>query len=128
MSVYIDSAHIPASVQNGARTHTSTWCHMMADTTDELLAFASRIGLRPAWIQYRGTPKEHFDVTAGKRWQAVRAGAIEITSAESVALMRAKREQVPFDLDTFRSATQTDPPADQSTGAVRSAPDPLPHT
>lgn len=109
MTVYIDDAHIPASVQNGARTHTSKWCHLMADTTDELVAFAVSIGLRPSWIQYRGTPKEHFDVTSGKRWQAVRNGAVEIHyGREGVALMRAKRDGVPFDLAAFRAQQEAE--------------------
>lgn len=77
MSVYVDNANIPASVQNGARTHTSQWCHMMADTREELIAFALSIGLRRAWLQNKRSGV-HFDLTAGKRRQAVSAGAVEI--------------------------------------------------
>ncbi|CCI54681.1 hypothetical protein BN13_80050 [Nostocoides jenkinsii Ben 74] len=73
MTVYVDAAHVAASVENGPRTHTSTWCHLMADGNAELVAFAVRIGLRRNWIQREGSPFEHFDVTAGKRWQAVAA-------------------------------------------------------
>ena len=77
MAVYVDNADIPASVPNGNRVHTSHWCHMMADTLPELLVFASRIGLRRSWLQVKKSGV-HFDLTAGKRRQAVAAGAVEI--------------------------------------------------
>lgn len=77
MAVYVDDASIPASVPNGGRLHTSRWCHLMADTLPELLQFADRIGLRRSWVQDERSGV-HFDVTAGKRRQAVAAGAIEI--------------------------------------------------
>jgi len=90
VTVYVDDAFIQATVPNGARSHTSQWCHLTADSTEELVAFARKLGLRPAWIQYPGTWKEHFDVTQGKRAQAVRLGAVEVSSRErTVAMIRA---------------------------------------
>ena len=77
MAVYVDNADILASVPNGNRVHTSHWCHMMADTLPELLTFAARIGLRRSWLQVKKSGV-HFDLTAGKRRQAVAAGAVEI--------------------------------------------------
>ena len=77
MAVYVDNADILASVPNGNRVRTSHWCHMMADTLPELLAFAARIGLRRSWLQVKKSGV-HFDLTAGKRRQAVAAGAVEI--------------------------------------------------
>lgn len=58
-------------------------CHMWTDTpgeagTRELVAFATALGMREAWIQKRGTEYEHFDLIASKREQAVAAGAIEV--------------------------------------------------
>jgi len=44
--------------------------HLMADTHEELMNYAADIGLRPRWLQKRGTPHEHFDVT-GSRLRAV---------------------------------------------------------
>lgn len=78
MTVYVDDAHIPAEVANGARVHRSRWCHLMADSADELLDFAASIGLKRAWLQDKRSGV-HFDVTAGKRRQAVQAGAVEIS-------------------------------------------------
>lgn len=54
-------------------------CHMIADTTEELLAMVDKIGVQRKWIQYPGTFKEHFDISLTKRALAVKAGAIEIT-------------------------------------------------
>ncbi|GAA4033157.1 hypothetical protein GCM10023063_15730 [Arthrobacter methylotrophus] len=88
MSVYIDDAFIPATVGR----LTSRWSHMFADSTEELVAFAMSLGLRASWIQYPGTPKEHFDVTEPKRRLAVAKGAVEITYREA-ALRRKRLEE-----------------------------------
>ena len=44
MTVYVDDARIPATVRNGSRSHTSAWCHLTADTREELHEFAARLG------------------------------------------------------------------------------------
>lgn len=103
MAVYVDDAYIPASVSNGPQTHTSQWCHLTADSTEELLAFAKLIGLRRTWIQHPATPTEHFDLTLGKRNQAVAAGAIEITSGEAAAQVQAKATNAAFSLNALRA-------------------------
>lgn len=52
-------------------------CHLMADSVEELKDFAvNKLGLKPRWIQC--TSIVHFDLTKGKRWQAVRHGAKEV--------------------------------------------------
>lgn len=60
-------------------------CHMMTTLSGEegrgeLIAFAGRLGLRADWIQYPGTPRQHFDLVASKRVIAVRNGAVEVAS------------------------------------------------
>ncbi len=86
MTVYVDDAHIPATVRGGRARHTSTWCHLFADTQDELHLFAARLGLRRSCFQPgrpRGdrspSPYWHYDVTATKRQQALRLGAQAVT-------------------------------------------------
>lgn len=66
-------------------------CHMLADTTDELLAMADHIGIARKWLQKAGTPQEHLDICMAKRVSAVRAGAVEITWRETALLIRRKR-------------------------------------
>lgn len=90
MTVYVDDAFIEATVPNGSARHTSRWCHMTADSTAELVAFAVRLGLRASYLQHPGEWHEHFDVTAGKRHQAVRLGAKEIGYRQSVTMCRAR--------------------------------------
>lgn len=103
MTVYVDNAHIRASVPHGANTITSTWCHMTADTHDELLAFAVSIGLRVSWLQRVGRPGEHFDVTARRRAAAIKNGAVEITWREGVEQMKCQAQGKAFDLGALRS-------------------------
>ena|ERR1043166_1460019 len=66
--------------------------HLLADSTDELLAMAARLGLQPRWLQHAGTPREHFDVSQSKRALAVRYGAQEITWKDAGRLVAQKRE------------------------------------
>lgn len=52
-------------------------CHMWADTLDELLAMADRIGVARKWLQQ--PPKAswvHFDIALTKKVLAVAAGAV----------------------------------------------------
>lgn len=86
MAVIVDSVQIPY--------RGMLMCHMMADTTEELLAMADKIGVQRKWIQYPGTPKEHFDICLSKRNLAVAAGAKEVGHKEIVAMMRKKEKQL----------------------------------
>lgn len=65
--------------------------HLMADTSEELLAFARRIGLKPAWIQEAGTDKEHFDLMNSRIEVAERAGAERLSRTEFVRRWKARR-------------------------------------
>lgn len=100
MTVYVDDARIPARVGR----LSSTWSHLFADTEDELHEFASRLGLRRSWFQdptktgkplkaapgSRAAQNWHYDVTEGKRRQAVALGAVEVSSREAVAIIDAR--------------------------------------
>lgn len=83
MSVYVDDMRAPFG--------NMIMCHMMADTTEELLNMVDKIGIKRKWIQYPGTYKEHFDIALTKRKLAVVNGAIEITWAETSRKMDAKK-------------------------------------
>ena len=80
MTVYVDRAR--------NRLGRMLMCHMVADTPGDLASMADRIGLRREWLQHPGTWKEHYDVSKGKRLQAIRAGAVEIDARQLVELMR----------------------------------------
>jgi hypothetical protein len=53
--------------------------HMIADTEEELLAMADRIGVARRWRQGEPGRDDHFDIALSKRALAVAAGAVEIT-------------------------------------------------
>lgn len=57
-------------------------CHMKADTTQELLEMADKIGVSRKWIQNKGTYLEHFDICKSKRILAIKYGAKEIERHE----------------------------------------------
>lgn len=59
--------------------------------TEELVAFALRIGMRRSWLQRPGTEHEHFDVFGARRARAVKAGAVELTVAGIAGVWGAKR-------------------------------------
>jgi hypothetical protein len=84
MTVYVDNMRAPFG--------RLIMCHMVADTSAELLAMADRIGVARRWIQHAGKPQEHFDICLSKRALALQAGAREIDMRETAALVRRKRE------------------------------------
>jgi hypothetical protein len=96
VSVYVDTlvafaASDPKSqaFRVGARNR-HRWCHMIADTLEELHAMAARIGMKREWFQDKGrTP--HYDLTPGRRAAAVKAGAIECNRSVFVAHMKRIR-------------------------------------
>lgn len=76
MTVYVDNMQ--------AAFGRMIMCHMIADTTDELLSMADKIGVQRKWIQKRGTKYEHFDICQSKRRLAISHGAVEISQRELV--------------------------------------------
>ena len=70
MTVYVDDME--------AKYGRMVMCHMVADTTEELLAMADKIGVARKWLQKPGHYQEHFDVCKAMRVRAVALGAVEI--------------------------------------------------
>lgn len=85
MSVYIDSMN--------AAYGRMKMCHMVADTHEELVAMADTIGVARKWIQFPGTPKEHFDICQSKKAKALAAGAIEVSVQVLGRFLRDRRQQ-----------------------------------
>lgn len=96
MSVYVDplfvSTHTPSDPQAARYFGKGKQsCHLYADTREELIAFAPRIGLRLEWLQHDTTPVlRHFDLTPIRRRYAVQLGAVEHTRQEHRAWLREK--------------------------------------
>ena len=85
MSVYIDNARVPYGWM--------IMCHMLADSTEELMEMAVRIGVNRKWLQDMGSYREHFDVCLAKRKLAIDNGAVEITFRDLAEKLRERRER-----------------------------------
>jgi hypothetical protein len=84
-----DVPHI--GVRKGDRMY-----HVLSDVPgaaggQELRAFVRGCGMRPAWVQYAGTYREHFDAHAHLAECLMRRGARLVTNREVGLLLRAKR-------------------------------------
>lgn len=80
MTVYVDDA---VTLWRGRR-----WAHLMADTLDELHAFAARLGIPRKAFQNR-TSGAHYDVTAELRETAIALGAVAISRHRERELVRS---------------------------------------
>ncbi len=83
--VYVDNALIPFGRMK--------MCHMVADSHEELVRMAGRIGVQIKWIQKRGTRYEHYDICKSKRLLAIRYGAKPITSRELAQIFHGRIRQ-----------------------------------
>ncbi|MBY4866753.1 DUF4031 domain-containing protein [Burkholderia anthina] len=87
MTVYVDDMYLSPAGRFGRMKMS----HLIADTTNELLEMALRIGVNPKWIQHAGTADEHFDIAMSMRQAAIAAGAITITYRECGAMNARRR-------------------------------------
>lgn len=87
MPVYVDDMYKSPMGQFGRMKMS----HMVADTHEELVEMADKIGVARKWIQKAGTPDEHFDIAMSARAKAVAAGAVEVTMMELGRMRREKR-------------------------------------
>ena len=109
MTVYVDQLRNTAPSRAWPFTMAA---HMLADSVDELHAFATRLGMKRAWFQRGSTP--HYDLTASRHKLALELGAVRLDRRQLVALVRRLRSQPPqkgqFDVTDQRSeGTATDP-------------------
>lgn len=81
--VYVDDA--------GIMKHGRAWFHLVADSVDELHAFAAALGL-PDRAFHRGARHPHYDVPDELRERAIDQGAISITTRDAVRISRKLRE------------------------------------
>ncbi|MGA9705261.1 DUF4031 domain-containing protein, partial [Pseudomonas sp.] len=97
MAVYVDDMR--------ANYGRMKMCHMLADSVEELLAMADKIGVDRKWFQALSSP--HFDIALSKRALAVASGAIEVDRKGIVAVMKRHRAKFMSDaaeLAAIRSA------------------------
>jgi Protein of unknown function (DUF4031) len=87
MSCYVDTVR---SYPSPSRRH-SEFCHLLADTREELHAMAATIGM-PRRLFQDHPWRWHYDLAAGVRADAVRLGAKELDLHAVGALLRERRK------------------------------------
>lgn len=100
--VYIDNFNAPFGRMK--------MCHMIADTTEELLKMVDVIGVQRKWIQYYGTYNEHFDISLAKKQLALAAGAKEIGFRDYARITNGREGSPfyePFDFSKLEFINQT---------------------
>ena len=58
-----------------------TFCHLTADSFEELRHVAKKLGLQHHWLQ-RSFDRPHYDLSPKKRALAIRLGAVEVKRKE----------------------------------------------
>lgn len=89
MAVFVDNARI--------LWKKKLWCHLVADSLDELHDFALLLGLQRSWFQSDASIP-HYDITVAIRDRAIKLGAISVNSKEIVLLVRQS--------ETFKSPNE----------------------
>ncbi|MCF5775528.1 DUF4031 domain-containing protein [Pseudomonas poae] len=85
MAVYVDSEEI--------RWRGRVWCHLVADSLDELHRFAAQLGLQRKWFQSKSF-YPHYDVTLSVRARAVQLGAINADRRKIIGCCKQMRTQM----------------------------------
>jgi hypothetical protein len=86
MACYVDSVR----AYPGAGLRFSEFCHLLADTRDELHAMADAIGM-PRRLFQDHPWRWHYDLPRHLREQAVHHGAHEVTLHDVGALLQKRR-------------------------------------
>jgi hypothetical protein len=85
MAVYVDNEQI---AWRGA-----LWCHLVADTPDELHSFARRLGLQKSWFQSESI-YPHYDITTTVRERALELGALDGDRSTMIACAKRLKENL----------------------------------
>ena len=83
MAVYVDPIREHPPFHDG----WTLWCHMIADSEEELHAMAAEIGMRRDW--YQG---DHYDLRPDGRTRALALGAIEMPTRDMARRVCAARK------------------------------------
>jgi len=67
VAVYVDNAQV--------EWRGRLWCHLVADSIDELHEFAKKLGMRKEWFQHAAS-YPHYDITVKTRVCALELGAL----------------------------------------------------
>lgn len=85
MAVYVDNVRI--------RWRGKLWCHLVADSLEELHSFAQQIGLKRHWFQETAS-YPHYDVTIETRQMALSVGALKGSRVTIIACARSMKAEL----------------------------------
>ena len=92
MAVYVDSEAI--------FWRDKHWCHMAADSLEELHSFARRLGLKRSWFQ-ENSRYPHYDITMEIRENALKLGAIDSDRPTIINRCKALKRELSIVQDDF---------------------------
>ncbi|WP_236205825.1 DUF4031 domain-containing protein [Pseudomonas tohonis] len=87
MPVYVDNVRI--------KWRGKEWCHLVADTLDELHEFASSLGLKRSWFQHSAS-YPHYDITISTRKKALQLGAHQGSRKVIIQCAKSLKSQYEF--------------------------------
>jgi hypothetical protein len=85
MTTYVDNEQIEWRGQQ--------WCHLVADTLEELHAFALALGLKRAWFQAKAS-YPHYDLTMAVRERALGLGAVAARKTQMLVSARLLKAEL----------------------------------
>jgi hypothetical protein len=99
MTCYVDSVRS----YPGAGLRFTEFCHLLADTRDELHEMADALGIPRRFFQDHPW-RWHHDLPAHLRERALELGAREVTMSEVGALLQRRRSALNSAVNSARSA------------------------
>ena len=91
MTVYVDRLFKRSPKNPRVRRFGYLWCHLLADSVEELHDFAKELGLKKSY--YRHKPLGHYDLTPNKQKLALKSGAEKISTREYLVRLRTSRKE-----------------------------------
>lgn len=85
MAVYVDNVRI--------EWRGRKWCHLVADSLEELHEFAKRLGMQKGWFQ-QDASYPHYDITVESRLLALQLGAIEGSRTQIITCAQKLKVQL----------------------------------
>lgn len=85
MMIYIDNALISFDNQ--------LWCHMMADSLDELHGFAAYLGISSNWF-HKDARYPHYDITIQTKENAICLGAMAVDRRQIIECGKKLKEEL----------------------------------
>lgn len=104
MTVYVDNEQI--------QWRGKLWCHLVADSLEELHAFATRLGLRRSWFQAQAS-LPHYDVTTSVRERAIELGALPARKTQMLTSARLLKAELAATGGAIASASPSPPATKQ---------------